>query len=227
MVRERAFPAPLEWVCGCCGAALQLEHPGAVPPCSVPPSTPIGVCPCSLPGPGNAYLGNLTRGCSIGAGQSCTPRPGQLPAQGAPGSFGGAALPGPGLALQCRTVWGLCVLGDGCPVPIDAAPQCQCMDQSLITAVGKLLGCCLLTAFQPKLSQLSATALSAGCAQRWHRNLQLPLAPLSEALLFGVSGWGCRRCSHSPVLPDSPRTVAAGSELCMAPAPSQPPQQGL
>lgn len=88
--------------------------------------------------------------------------------------------------------------GDGCPVPIDAAPRYQCTDQSLITAVGKSLGCCVVTAFQPKLSQLSATALSARCAQRWDRNLQLPLTPLSEALLFGGIRLGVQKVQWQP-----------------------------
>lgn len=72
------------------------------------------------------------------------------------------------------------------------------MEQSLITAVGKSLGRCVVTAFQPKLSQLSATALSAGCAQRWDRNLQLPLTPLSEALLFGGVRLGVQKVQWQP-----------------------------
>lgn len=203
VVRERALPCPCPLgvgQCGCCRAALQLEHRGAVSPCSVPPSMPAGVCPCSLPGPGNAYLGNLTRGCqSTRAGWSHTPRPGQCCLlRGHQGRFGGAGS----AALVPARVWpcpvvqdhpGLCLhCGGGCPVPIDAAPQYQCMDQSLITAVGKFL------VFQPKLSQLSATALSAGCAQRWDRNLQLPLIPLSEALLFGGVRPGVHKVQLQP-----------------------------
>lgn len=96
---------------GCCRAALQLEHCGAVSPCSVPPSTPAGVCPCSLPGPGNAYLGNLTRGCSAGSGQSCSPRPGQASAGCSGGTRGGLGVPA--RAWPCPEVQdcpGLCVL---------------------------------------------------------------------------------------------------------------------
>lgn len=106
---------------------------------------------------------------------------------------GSAALPCQGLALPCGV--GLSRAVCACPVGMAAPSPLMLLvvsmrEQSLITAVGKLLGCCVLLASQPKLSQLSATALSAGCAQRWGRNLQLPLTPLSEVLLSGGAQGG-------------------------------------
>lgn len=144
--RER-FPAPAHSVLvnlqqEICRAALSsrsgMEHTS--PHCVPPFQPPIGVCPPIALSLAQAMhtQGNLTRGCSAGAGWSCAPGQGQRclhrgaqSAWVAVGFEGGvlAALPvclpacrGAGLALRHRTRAGAvcrfcCAAGDGCPSP--------------------------------------------------------------------------------------------------------------
>lgn len=144
--RER-FPAPAHPVLvnlqqEICRAALSsrsgMEHTS--PRCVPPFQPPIGVCPPIALSLAQAMhtQGNLTRGCSAGAGRSCAPGQGQRclcrgaqstrVAAGFGGGGGGSwqrclrACRGAGLALRHRTRAGAvcrfcCAAGDGCPSP--------------------------------------------------------------------------------------------------------------
>lgn len=194
--RER-FPAPAHPVLvslqqKICRAALSsrsgMEHTS--PRCVPPLQPPVGVCPPIALSLAQAMhtQGNLTRGCSAGAGWSCAPGQGQRCLRRGARSriWGGvlavlpACVPAGELALPCGTgpVPGLCVAsavlpGTAAPVPIDAAPRASMLhgpkpDNS---SRESFWGAAWLLLSSQKLSPLSAAALSAGCARRWDRNL--------------------------------------------------------
>lgn len=195
--RER-FPAPAPPGAGYRAAgelqrcSLQPQRDGArVPAMSVPLHPPIGVCPPALSLAQAMHTrGNLTRGCSAGAGRSRAPGQGQrCPRRGARGVRGVlAALPAPCLpggwpcpAAQdpCRGCVSLLLRCRGWlpPSPLMLLPRHQCCThQSLITATGKVFGALHGCCFPAKnFSPLSGAASSAGCARRWDRKLRLPL----------------------------------------------------
>lgn len=231
--RER-FPAPARPVLG----SVQREAVGLLsaagagwgtrPPRHAPPfHPPIGVCPPALSLAQAMHTrGNLTRGCSAGAGWSCAPGRGQrCPRRGGTGCPGGSGFGGAGSAACVPGSWPCPAAQDPCrgwvasaALPGAAAPsplmlplghQC-CTRHSLITAAGKVFGVLLSS---QKLSPLSASALSAGCARRWDRKLRLPsYTSLCGSVLGGggVRSGGCRGgAMAAPTLPGSAEFVAA------------------
>lgn len=200
-------------------------HPALYPPALCPPlHLQLGSVPCSLPGPGNAYPGELNQGLLEQDGAVPLGTDSWVAAE--PGGAGSAAPCAAGVCWPCPVAQDLCwdsVLlllccwgwlphgAHGCCSSGIDVPRADNSSWESFWAPG----CCLQSS--QKLSLLSATACSAECAWRWDTNLQLPLTALSELCSLGVGGARL----GVPTLPGSLRFTAtlecaAGLQLLRA-----------
>lgn len=205
-----SLPLPT-WCC-----FLQLQRDRTCVP--LPPQ--LGSAPRSLPGPGDAYLGEPNQGLLHWSGDGPVPRGTASAARTAAGSGSAACPPArrwpcPVAQDPCQGCMSLLLRCRGrlpqCPLMLLLGHQCR-TGQSLITAarevLGVLRGCCFparnfLCCYQPLLCQPGVLGGGTGI---FGSLLHLSLRLCSWGGALGVLP---RRAMAAPTLPDSPRFVAA------------------